>query len=151
MTYQLPLTLSEVDNYFVRATFADGYATAPFTVVPLFEKELLLPDRVREGDEFRAELTITNPQAVTLRDIRISLALPSEVQALDRLEKQIPQLEPGARETLVWNLRALSRSAVAPFEVTVNCENGGGTTIYQGTVIEALPTAPKEPAAPGIP
>lgn len=112
MSYQLPLTLSEDDDYFVRATFAEKYATAPFRVVPLLEWELVLPDRVGEGEEFRAELTIHNPQEIALRNICVSLTRPFEVQALDEFDKQISELEPGAKETLVWHLQALSHTIV---------------------------------------
>lgn len=149
-TYELPLELSSANSYSIQATFSDEYTTLPFKVVPLFEWELVLPDHVEDGEEFRAELTIANPQEITLKDIYVSLALPFEVQTFEEtLEKHVEELEPGAKETLVWHLGALSHTIVAPFEFMVTCENGGGIKIFKG--MEILPTYFEDPVVPYTP
>ncbi len=150
LTYQLPLTLSGADSYFVEAYFGDAYTTSPFTVLPLFEYELILPEHVKEGEGIRVELTIINRQEVALKDIQISPELPLEIEAMDDLERQVPELSPGARETFVWNLAALSRSVIAPLKFIITSENGGGMTISQGVVIDALAIPEKAPPIPAI-
>lgn len=149
ISHKIPLALSDANNYFVRATFAEAYATTPFTISSLFEWELVLPDHVEDGEEFMAELIIANPQESTLIDIHVNLALPFEVRTFEEtLEKHIEKLEPHAEKTLTWHLGAISHTIVAPFEFTVTSENGGGTRILKG--VEILPIYTGESVTPYI-
>jgi len=136
MKYKIPLTLSSYNTYIIRAIFAEEYETIPFEVYPFFESALVLPDYVEEEEEFETKLTIFNPQETTLEDIHVSLSLPFEVQSVDEtLERYIEEIEPQAKQTLIWNLSAISHSVVAPFELTISCENGGGEKIFKGVEI----------------
>lgn len=149
-SYRLPLTLSSADGYSVRATFAREYATAPFAVSPLFEGDLALPDHVEEGEKFVAELTIANPQRIPLRDISAKLDLPFEVQSLEEtLYKKIDELEPSAKEVLVWKLSARSHTVAASLEFTIESDTSGGAQLSKGMVI--LPTYLEDPVVPYAP
>lgn len=133
--YTLPLDLSANDVFSVQATFRDTRAITQFTLIPLLQWDLTLPDRVQEGTEFIAQVRITNPQSITLKNIRATLSLPFEISAQSPLEQQIATLGSGDSKMLQWNLSALSHSEVSQFIFDVTSDNGGNISIFEGIEI----------------
>lgn len=137
LNYELPGSLSSFNTYFVDVNVTGDDSRTPFAVNPLFKSRLALPDRVEEGDNFVAELTIANPQEMPLKDIYAKLDLPFEVQSSENvLSKRIENLEPGSEATLTWNLTAKSRTIVAPLVFTISSQTCGGAKISKGLEIQ---------------
>ena len=56
-SFELPLSLSSDNIFYVEAAFSDERAMTSFDLDPRFDWNILLPDKVRKDTEFVAELT----------------------------------------------------------------------------------------------
>lgn len=136
--YQLPQNLSSNDMYYVEATFAEKRAFALFQITSL-SADLELPDSVAENETFIANLTITNPQPVSINNINAHLTLPSGIDTSESLDKNIPVLGQGASRNLSWNFNAVAPGEIAMLSAVITSDNGGSVTIHAGTVVVDVP------------
>lgn len=74
------------------------------------ELDVDLPDRVRCDQEFRIELTTSNPTRRTARDLRIHFRLPRSLQEAQELDF-IPSLPPGQSTTFTQKVLPTRRGA----------------------------------------
>lgn len=139
-SYRLPVNLSAANSYGVIVKVLGMekhfYAVVPFQVMPLFSWSLKMPEIVKTGERFFANLTLVNESNVELKNLRVSVKFPGSVKGSS--DSKIPEvLPPGGAYTLNWELQALSPSVVSQFIFNITTENGGAMKIYKGIEIRS--------------
>lgn len=119
-------------NFQAQATFGDCGNGSDFGIDPCFDWQLQMPQAVQQGQQFAAQLTLTNVCQQAIQNLAAQLTLPGELATDDQPGQQIPTLSPGQSQTLTWDINAPSQSQGSQIVIHVTSQNGGNLDIYGG-------------------